>query len=75
MRMLIMFLTLLSLAVIQIPGLHATAWAGGAPIAAPAGPRHGVQGRSKKRGPRTRKAKKAEKKPEKPKKNDRGFEL
>jgi len=74
MRMLILFLTLLSLSmVVALPGLQATAWAAAATTTASAGPRHAVQGRNKKRRPRAHKAKKTEEK--KPKKNDRGFEL
>ena len=71
MRLLISLLVVLSLSLIQLPGLESAAAAASAPRAAV----HSVQGRKKKRAVKPRKAKTVVKKTEKTKKNDPGFAL
>ena len=71
MRVLISLLVVLSLSIIELPGLESAARAASAPSAAV----HGVQGRKKKRAAKPRKAKTVVKKTDKAKKNDPGFAL
>ena len=75
MRMLISLLVVLSLSIIELPGLQSTTWAASVAASAPRAAVHGVQGRKKKRGAKPRKAKTVVKKTEKTKKNDPGFAL
>ena len=71
MRLLISLLLVLSLSLIELPGLESAASAASTPRAAV----HGAQGRKKKRAAKPRKAKTVVKKTDKAKKNDPGFAL
>ena len=74
MRVLISLLVVLSLSILELPGLQFTAAAASA-ASAPRAAVHGVQGRKKKRAAKPRKAKTVVKKTDKAKKNDPGFAL